>query len=71
MAFKDIRPASIDPIHILAHQMARAGAEVDGMNMRVGCTCGWEGSMPEFHEHTGIEPWTDDEIREWIARGAL
>ena len=66
------KPAShtTDPLHMLSHQMAWAGIELDG-RARVGCTCGWAGSMPEFHEHTGIRPWTDDEIREALENGRL
>jgi len=60
-----------NPLSILDHQMAWAGAELDGNGLRVGCLCGWEGAMPEFHKHTGISPWTDDEIREAIKDGRL
>jgi hypothetical protein len=53
------------------HDMAWGGWEADGVTGRIGCTCGWEGTIAQFHEHTGTQPWTDDEIREAVANGRL
>jgi len=52
-----------DPISFLSHQIVWVACGIDGVTDIIKCTCGWEGTPAQFHNHCGAKPWTDDEIR--------